>query len=48
MIWWHVLIDGAVVQVQVQDFPGAVVVLVGGGHREAVAEMELRYLCHIY
>jgi len=43
-----VAVDGAVGHVQVEDFPGVVVVLVGGGHRGAVAEMELRYLYHIY
>ena len=42
------MIDGAVVQVQVQELPGVVVLFVGGGHLEAVAEMELRYLYHIY
>ena len=48
MVWWYVLIDGAVVQVQVEDLPGTVVMFVGGGPREAVAEMGLRYLYYIY
>ena len=46
MVRWHVLIDGAVVQVQVQELPGVVVLFVGRGHLEVVAEMKLRYLYH--